>query len=66
MSVTAADCDNAVRLLLADGRWYSRRYVMRVIPGSFDLRHACIERLLDQDEIAEDYDAFGQEWLHAK
>jgi hypothetical protein len=66
MEVNGADIENAVRLLLADGRHYSRRYVMRVIPGSFDQRHACIERLLDQDEIAEDYDAFGQEWLHAK
>jgi hypothetical protein len=61
-----ADVENAVRNLLADGQQYSRRYVMRMLPGSFDLRHATIERLLDEETIVESYDPHGQEWLAKK
>ncbi len=63
---TQADVENAVRNLLAEGQQYSRRYVMRLLPGSFDLRHATIERLLDEETIVESYDPYGQEWLAQK
>jgi hypothetical protein len=66
MEVNGTDIENAVRLLLADGRHYSRRYMLRVIPGTFDQRYAAVERMLDRDEIIESYDPDGQEWLHAK
>jgi hypothetical protein len=66
MEVNGADIENAVRLLLADGQKYSRRYVLRVIPGTFDQRYAAVERMLDRDEIIESYDETGQEWLAQK
>jgi hypothetical protein len=63
---TQVDVENAVRNLLADGKHYSRRYVMRMLPGSFDLRHATVERMLDEEKIVESYDPYGQEWLAQK
>lgn len=63
---TQVDVENAVRSLLADGQQYSRRYVMRMLPGSFDLRHATIERMLDEETIVESYDPYGHEWLAKK
>jgi hypothetical protein len=64
--IRGADIENAVRLLLDDGQQYSRRYVMRMLPGTFDQRHAAVERMLDRDEITESYDPTGQEWLAQK
>ncbi len=64
--MNGADIENAVRLLLADGQQYSRRYVLRVIPGTFDQRYAAVERMLDRDEIVESYDPHGKEWLAQK
>ena len=63
---TQADIETAVLSLLADGQHYSRRYIMRQLPGSFDLRHATIERLLNEETIVESYDPFGQEWIAQK